>query len=177
MKAAKNYQTLPTDKLVPYAKNARTHSKAQVEQIAESIKRFGFTNPVLVDGDGGIIAGHGRVLAAKKLGIETVPTLTIDHLTDDEKRAYVLADNKLALNGGWDESMLAEELKALGAAQFDTSVIGFSADEIEKMFGEKMQESKETDGYGLFILCPDEKSQQEIYDEMNKRGIECKIMN
>lgn len=137
MKTAKNYETRPTAELVPYAKNARTHSKAQVDQIAESIKRFGFTNPVLIDGSGGIIAGHGRVLAAKKLKMDSVPTLTIDHLTDDEKRAYVLADNKLALNGGWDESMLAEELKALGAAQFDTSVIGFTAKELAKLLGEE----------------------------------------
>ena len=135
MKTAKNYETRPTAELVPYAKNARTHSKAQVDQIAESIKRFGFTNPVLIDGSGGIIAGHGRVLAAKKLKMDSVPTLTIDHLTDDEKRAYVLADNKLALNGGWDEAMLAEELKALGAAQFDTSVIGFSTDELNSILG------------------------------------------
>ena len=135
MKTAKNYETRPTAELVPYAKNARTHSKAQVDQIAESIKRFGFTNPVLIDGSGGIIAGHGRVLAAKKLKMDSVPTLTIDHLTDDEKRAYVLADNKLALNGGWDEAMLAKELKALGAAQFDTSVIGFSPDELNSLLG------------------------------------------
>ena len=137
MKTAKNYETRPTAELVPYAKNARTHSKAQVDQIAESIKRFGFTNPVLIDGSGGIIAGHGQVLAAKKLKMDSVPTLTIDHLTDDEKRAYVLADNKLALNGGWDEAMLAKELKALGNLQFDHSVIGFTPKELAKLLGEE----------------------------------------
>jgi len=101
--------------LKPYPKNARTHSKKQIREIAESIKTFGWTNPVLVDGDGGIIAGHARVEAAKMLGLEKVPTILIDDLTAAQKRAYILADNKLALNAGWDEVVLAEEVRpALG---------------------------------------------------------------
>lgn len=136
MKAAKNYETRPTAELVPYAKNARTHSKAQVDQIAESIKRFGFTNPVLIDGSGGIIAGHGRVLAAKKLGIAQVPTLTVDHLSEDEKRAYILADNQIALNSEWDEGTLAEELLALSSADVDVSGLGFSDSELKELMGD-----------------------------------------
>ena len=102
-----------TASLIPYARNARTHSEAQVAQIAASIKEFGFNAPVLIDKDNGIIAGHGRVLAAQKLGLESVPCLVLGHLTENQKRAYILADNKLALNAGWDEEMLKLELSEL----------------------------------------------------------------
>lgn len=104
---------LAPDALVPYPKNARTHSKKQLRQIADSIRRFGFTNPVLVDDAGMILAGHGRVEAAKLLGMNEVPCLALSSMTDTEKRAYVLADNKLALNAGWDEDILGEELGLL----------------------------------------------------------------
>ncbi|HOV03519.1 MAG TPA: ParB/Srx family N-terminal domain-containing protein, partial [Kaistiaceae bacterium] len=112
--------------LRPYAGNARQHSKAQVCQIAESIRRFGFTNPVLISDDGEIVAGHGRVMAARELGITEVPTLKLSHLTAAERRAYVLADNKLALNAGWDTEVLAIELQALIDLEFDVSLTGFS---------------------------------------------------
>ena len=124
---------VPTRKvaeLVPYARNSRTHSEAQVAQIAASIREFGFTNPVLIDGKGGIIAGHGRVLAAQSLGLEAVPVLVLDHLTDAQRRAYVIADNKLALNAGWDEDALRAEVAALGAMDFDLNLIGFDDDEL-----------------------------------------------
>ncbi|MFV2093649.1 MAG: ParB/Srx family N-terminal domain-containing protein, partial [Hyphomicrobiales bacterium] len=101
------------ESLRPYAGNARRHSKAQVRQIADSIERFGFTNPVLISDDGEIVAGHGRVMAAKQLGVGQVPTVKLSHLTVEERRAYVLADNKLALNAGWDTQVLAIELQAL----------------------------------------------------------------
>jgi DNA modification methylase len=120
-----------TGSLRPYGGNARQHSKVQIRQIAESIKRFGFTNPVLVSDDGEIIAGHGRVLAAKELGIRDVPTVRLSHLTPEERRAYVLADNKLALNAGWDTEILATELQALIDLEFDVSVTGFSLAEID----------------------------------------------
>lgn len=116
--------------LIPYARNARTHSDAQVSQIAASIREFGFTNPVLVDADGGIIAGHGRVMAARKLGLQQVPTIELRHLTDAQRRAYVLADNKLALNAGWDPEMLKLEIADLQADGFDLALTGFSGDEI-----------------------------------------------
>ena len=123
-------QQTPVDKLLPYARNARTHSDGQVAQIAASIKEFGFCNPVLIDGDGGIIAGHGRVLAARKLGMAEVPTITLGHLTDTQRRAYILADNKLALNAGWDEELLKLELDELRAAGVDLDLIGFDAGDI-----------------------------------------------
>jgi ParB-like chromosome segregation protein Spo0J len=101
------------DRLVPYARNPRTHSDEQIEQIAASIVEFGWTNPVLVDSDAGILAGHGRLAAAKRLGLEQVPVVVLDHLTPAQRRAYVIADNKLALNAGWDEELLRLELAAL----------------------------------------------------------------
>jgi DNA modification methylase len=123
-------------KLRPYKRNARTHSKKQIMQIAHSIERFGFTNPVLVSDDGEIIAGHGRVEAAKSLGIKAVPTLALSHLSEAERRAYVLADNKLALNAGWDKEMLAIELQALVDLEFDTELTGFSLAEVDLVLDE-----------------------------------------
>ncbi|WP_300578173.1 DNA methyltransferase [Phenylobacterium sp.] len=117
--------------LRPYAKNARRHSKTQIKQIAASIRRFGFTNPVLIGDDDEIIAGHGRVEAAKQLGMASVPTVRLSHLTADERRAYVLADNKLALNAGWDTELLAVELQALIDLDFDVALTGFSVAEID----------------------------------------------
>lgn len=121
--------------LTPYARNARTHSDAQVAQIAASIKEWGWTNPILIDGTGGIIAGHGRVLAARKLGIEEVPVLVADGWTEAQKRAYVIADNKLALNAGWDEALLKVEFGELAGLDFDLSLTGFSLDEIGRITG------------------------------------------
>jgi len=120
----------PLDSLVPYARNARTHSDRQVAEIAASIREFGWTNPVLVDGDNGIIAGHGRVLAARKLGIADVPVIELAGLSEAQKRAYVIADNKLALNAGWDEDLLALEFGDLASLGFDLSLTGFGEDEI-----------------------------------------------
>lgn len=122
--------------LRPYKRNARTHSKKQVKQIAASIERFGFTNPVLVTDDGEIIAGHGRVEAAKTLGWKRVPTIALSHLSDAERRAYVLADNKLALNAGWDREILAIELQGLVDLQFDVELTGFSLAEIDLVLDE-----------------------------------------
>jgi DNA modification methylase len=117
--------------LRPYSRNARTHSKKQIKQIAASIERFGFTNPVLMSDDGEIIAGHGRVEAARLLGMKSVPTIALSHLSEAERRAYVLADNKLALNAGWDREILAVELQGLIDLGFDMSVTGFSLAEID----------------------------------------------
>lgn len=121
------------EKLIPYARNARTHSDEQVGQIAASIREWGWTTPVLVDEDGGIIAGHGRTMAAKRLGMREVPVMVARGWSDAKKRAYVLADNKLALNAGWDDSMLALELKELGETGFDLDLTGFSLDEINAL--------------------------------------------
>ncbi len=123
----------PIDQLVPYARNARTHSDAHIAQIAASIHEFGWTNPVLVDGANGIIAGHGRVLAARKLGMDTVPVIELAGMTEAQKRAYVLADNKLALNAGWDEEILRLELAELKDIGADLNLLGFSNEELNRV--------------------------------------------
>lgn len=136
-------ETLPTADLIPYARNTRTHSPEQVAQIAGSIREFGFTNPVLIDAENGIIAGHGRVMAASKLGLEKVPCIRLSHLTDTQKRAYIIADNKLALNAGWDEELLGLELADLREADFDLGLMGFDTDAIEAMLNPTEKESPE----------------------------------
>lgn len=123
--------------LIPYARNSRTHSDAQVAQIAASIREFGFTNPVLIDGENGIIAGHGRVLAARKLGLDEVPCIELAHLSETQKRAYIIADNKLALNSGWDDELLKIELKDIEDSCFDVGLIGFDAKDISSLFLDK----------------------------------------
>jgi ParB family transcriptional regulator, chromosome partitioning protein len=128
-------ETLPLDALIPYARNSRTHSPEQVAQIAASIREFGFTNPVLIDADGGIIAGHGRVMGARQLGLSEAPCIRLSHLTEAQKRAYVIADNKIALNAGWDTDMLRIELEDLQSADFDLDVLGFNADELGGILG------------------------------------------
>lgn len=126
---------IATTELIPYARNARTHSDQQVAQIAGSIQEFGFNAPVLIDAANGIIAGHGRVMAASLLKLETVPCVRLSHLSDAQKRAYILADNRIALNSGWDESMLANELQDLHADDIDLGLTGFDAGELGKMLG------------------------------------------
>lgn len=122
-----------TDKLVPYARNARTHSDSQVDQIAASIAEFGFVNPVLVRGDFTVIAGHGRVMAAKKLGMAKVPVIVLDHLSERQARALVLADNRIQMNSGWDFEKLAEELSDLAEQDFNISLIGFDEQELDAL--------------------------------------------
>jgi site-specific DNA-methyltransferase (adenine-specific) len=121
------------NELIPYARNSRTHSDEQISQIMASIKEFGFTNPILTDGANGIIAGHGRILASQRLGIEEVPTIELSHLTEAQKKAYIIADNKLALNSGWDEELLAIEMQELYNGGFDVDLIGFTMDELLEM--------------------------------------------
>ena len=128
-----NVQQIALERLVPYARNARTHSQSQVAQIAGSIAEFGFVNPVLIGGDNIIIAGHGRVMAAKKLGLETVPTIRLDHLTENQRRALVIADNKIAENAGWDEELLRLELQNLADEDFDLDLLGFDDVELDDL--------------------------------------------
>ena len=127
---------LATKDLIPYARNTRTHSDEQVNQIVSSIKEFGFTNPVLIDKESMIIAGHGRVMAANKLKLSKIPTICLDHLTEAQKKAYIIADNRLALNAGWDEDMLKVELEELNDLEFDISLLGFEDKEIESLLSE-----------------------------------------
>jgi len=127
---AEHIEIWPLSRLTPYARNARTHSPEQVDQIAGSIVEFGFTQPILVDSNAGIIAGHGRAAAAGKLGLEEVPVIVLDHLSESQRRAYILADNKIALNAGWDRDVLAGELRGIEQGGFDLAVVGFTADEL-----------------------------------------------
>jgi DNA modification methylase len=130
------YKLIPIADLIPYARNSRTHSDAQVAKIASSIKEFGFLNPIITDGSNGIVAGHGRVLAAQKLGLKELPCVEADHLTEAQKRAYVIADNRMALDAGWDAEMLKVELGDLDAAGFDLSLTGFDLGELENFLAE-----------------------------------------
>lgn len=143
-------QYVEINKLIPYVNNARTHDDAQVTQIASSIKEFGFNNPVLIDKDNGIIAGHGRVMAAKKLGLVEVPTIMLDHLTDAQRKAYILADNRIALNSGWDIELLSLELKDLDN-DIDLSTLGFDADELNAL----LNPIEETEGLTDEDAVPD----------------------
>ena len=126
-------EKLETNKLIPYVNNSRTHSENQVSQVAASITEFGFNNPILIDKKNTIIAGHGRLLAAQKLGLPEVPCVRLEHLTETQKKAYIIADNKLALNAGWDEELLSLELKGLEEDGFDTSLIGFDEKEMAQI--------------------------------------------
>jgi len=142
-RGARSVAQRAVSELIPYANNARTHSDAQVAQIAGSIREFGFNNPVLVDGGNGIIAGHGRVLAAAKLGLHTVPVIELTHLSDAQKRAYILADNRLAENAGWDRELLALELGDLADLGMDLGEIGFDGAELDALLGHGASDPRE----------------------------------
>ena len=174
------------DDLIPYARNSRTHSDAQVAQIAASVREFGWTNPVLVDGENGIIAGHGRVLAARKLGMEEVPCIELAGLSDTQRRAYIIADNKLALNGGWDDELLALELGELHAADFDMALLGFDAGELSAAMG--LDEELDGDApkidegidykekFAIIVECADEAEQQATFERLDSMGFTCKVL-
>lgn len=142
------YKTASVADLIPYARNSRTHSDAQVSKLAASIKEFGFLNPIIVDGDKGIIAGHGRVMAAQKLGLDTLPCIEASHLSDAQRRAYIIADNRLALDAGWDDELLRIELQDLESVNFDLSLTGFDDDELQslKMLDEDLPGEGENEG-------------------------------
>ena len=135
MKTTERLEKIDINKLVGYARNARTHSKEQILQLRSSLREFGFINPVLCDKDFNIIAGHGRIMAAKEEGIAEVPCVFVEHLTEAQRRAYILADNRLAMNAGWDADMLSVELADLQGADFDLSLLGFDDKELEKLMG------------------------------------------
>ena len=135
MKTTTELQLVPVSKLVPYVNNARTHSPEQIVKLRSSLREFGFINPVIIDRDYGVIAGHGRIAAAKEEGITEVPCVFADHLAEAQKKAYIIADNRMAMDAGWDEELLRVEIESLQAADFDPLLTGFDADEISKLFG------------------------------------------
>ena len=133
MKGAQTVEVIGIEKLIPYVKNSRTHSDEQVAQIAASIKEFGFNNPVLIGEDDVIIAGHGRIMAARKIGLMEVPCIRLGHLTETQRKAYIIADNRLALNAGWDNELLTIELNELLADNFALDILGFDVDELKNL--------------------------------------------
>jgi ParB-like chromosome segregation protein Spo0J len=171
------------DELIPYINNSRTHSFDQVQQIASSIKEFGWTNPLLLDGENGIIAGHGRLQAARLLNEKEVPTIQLDGLTEMQKKAYIIADNKLALNSGWDNELLGIEITDLKEFGFNVDLLGFSKDELKEFEFDNddldndessvINESKNL----LMIECVDERELELIFEEMQNRGFQCKILS
>ena len=177
------------DELVPYARNSRTHSDEQVAQIAASIREFGFTNPVLVDDQGGIVAGHGRVLAAKQIGMDTVPTICVGWLSEKQRRAYVIADNQLALNAGWDDAVLASELDDLLADDFDLQLIGFDPETLDDILAGANNDSAagaepaETSAginyqekFAVLVDCKNESDQRRVFDKLTTDGLSCKVL-
>ena len=154
------YKTISVADLVPYARNSRTHSPQQVDKIAASIREFGFLNPIIVDGQNGIVAGHGRVLAAQKLGLASLPVIEAGHLTEAQKRAYVIADNRLALDAGWDNDLLKIELRDLDAEGFNLTITGFEIGELTAMFDEPE-------------FAPGTEDDQGKLDELSPKMIQC----
>ena len=146
MKTTTDMQLVPLEKLVPYVNNARTHSPEQITKLRSSLREFGFINPVIIDREYSVIAGHGRILAAKEEGIKEVPCVFVDYLTEAQKKAYILADNRMALDAGWDEELLRIEIESLQGADFDVSLTGFGEDEIADLFaGEEDKAAKDDD--------------------------------
>ena len=176
-------QEIDIEKLIPYARNSRIHSDDQVAQIAASIKEFGWTNPILVDGEAGIIAGHGRLAAARKLGLKKIPVIELSHLTPTQKKALIIADNKLALNAGWDSDMLALEFEELNIEGFDLDLLGFDETEINKLnenenYDDEIKEVKDDGNRNLLLIeTISEIELQKLFNELNERGFQCKIMN
>ena len=145
MRTTSELQLVPIDRLVPYINNARTHSPAQITKLRSSLREFGFINPVIIDRDYGVIAGHGRILAAKEEGLTEVPCVFADHLTEAQKKAYIIADNRMALDAGWDEELLRVEIESLQAVDFDPLLTGFDATELADLFEDKNKDIKDDD--------------------------------
>lgn len=171
------------DDLIPYANNSRTHSEEQTNQVASSIKEFGFTNPILIDDQGGIIAGHGRVLAAKKLGLKELPCVELVGLTESQKKAYVIADNQLALNSGWDLDKLKLEIDTLSDMDFNLDLLGFDDNFLDGllMVNENYQEKEhkeiiDTKEFNLVITCENENEQEKLYIELSGQNYDIRIM-
>jgi ParB-like chromosome segregation protein Spo0J len=172
--------------LIPYARNARTHSEAQIKQIAAAMREFGWTNPVLLDEQDGIIAGHGRILAAELLKLEdNIPCIVLPGLSDTQKSAIVISDNKIALNAGWDNDMLLMELGDITEEGFNLQVLGFSTQEMDALLGVKpeMDDAAGADSsdaykeqYAVMVICKSEPDQERIYNELQAAGYDVKVV-
>ena len=175
---------LPVEKLRPYERNARTHSDAQIDAIAESIRQFGFNSPILIDDDNGVIAGHARLAAARKLGLDTVPCVRLSHLNDAQRRAYILADNRLAEMAVWDEELLKSELSELSVldAELDLSFLDFKFDDLLSENGDdhgsqKPKEPKLLHIFEVSVVCKDEYEQKAVYEHLTGLGYKCRVLS
>jgi len=174
-------EMIKTGNLIPYSGNSRKHDSNQVSQIAASIKEFGFNNPILIDDKNGIIAGHGRLMAAQKLEIDQVPCLKLGHLSDAQRRAYVIADNKLALNADWDDETLKAEIERLLDENFDLNVTGYDEEELDKLLTEDdndVDSEDEADINSLIeviVECENEDQQQLAYNILTEKGFKCRL--
>lgn len=168
--------------LIPYVANSRTHSDAQVAQIAASIKEFGWTNPILIDGENTIIAGHGRLLAARKLKMDDVPVIRLDHLSKAQQRALVIADNQLALNAGWDIELLKGEIENLQLDDFNIDLLGFDDKFLDSLFNDELPEQKEADEqsvdavFEVAVTCKNEEEQERVFEMLTTEGFPCRIL-
>lgn len=169
-------------KLIPYAANSRTHSDAQVAQIAASIKEFGWTNPILVSGDNSIIAGHGRLMAARKLDMEEVPVIVLDHLSKAQQRALVIADNQLAMNAGWDMNMLKAEIDDLIIEDFNISLLGFDDKFLDTLNADVFEETRTAEEqsveavFEIAVSCKNEDEQEKVYQILTEQGLKCRVL-
>ena len=174
-------EKISIDKLIPYANNARTHSDEQVAQIAASIREFGFNNPVLIAEDDTIIAGHGRVMAARKLNLSEVPCLRLSHLTETQRKAYILADNKLALNAAWDVDLLKLEIQDLMTEKFAVELTGFDLQELAKILDNQedleLNEEKYSEVFNVIVECSDENEQEKIFNRLDSEGYKCRVQS
>jgi len=176
------YTTRKTSELTAYANNSRTHSDEQTKQIASSIKEFGFTNPILIDERNGIIAGHGRLMGANKLGMDEVPCVIMSGLTEAQKKAYVIADNQLALNAGWDLDMLKLEIEALDELEFDIALLGFDDDFLNLLNDDpedisELKEEEYSEKFSLIINCDDELHQEVTFKKLKSEGYKCQVQS
>ena len=157
--------------LIPYVNNTRTHTDEQVNQVASSIKEFGFTNPVLIDSDGGIISGHCRTEAAKKLKLKEVPCIELSNLTEAQKKAYIIADNKLALNAGWNEELLKLEIESLKELDFDLDLLGFNDFDLGKLLDEENEDIEDVENismyYNFIVKCEGKEELEALKNKLN----------
>jgi len=175
---------LPTAQLRPYERNARIHSESQIDAIAESIRQFGFNSPILIGDDNGVIAGHARLAAACKLGLDTVPCVRLSHLNDAQRRAYILADNRLAEMASWDEELLKSELLELSIldTKLDLSFLDFNFDDLlpEEESNEKNQRAEGGKLHHFFevsVICKDEQEQKAVYEHLTGLGYKCRVLS
>ena len=171
-----------TDDLIPYFNNSRTHSESQVKQIAASIREFGFTNPILIDEEQTIIAGHGRVMAAEVLSMSTVPCIRLSGLSEAQRKAYVIADNKLALNAGWDIDALSIEINQLADLDFNLDILGFDIQELASILdgekeGTEPKEESYSEIFNIVIECKDEEEQEKIFNRLDAEGYKCRVQS